>query len=84
MESYPQVGGEDEALAFRRYSSLGWQVPLAGIPLPLIAYFLDSKWVVAYGLFILVGSALVIDARVTDLVIRLKLIDQKLRGQNSD
>lgn len=74
---------DDEARILARYKDIGWDFLRVGMPLGAIAYFLDIKWVVAYGFFIVAFSLGAIDARLHDIIIRFRRMDQE-RRQNSN
>lgn len=80
----PQNRVEDERRITARYKDIGWDFARHGVPLILLAYFFDIKWVCAYGFFIVAFGVGALDARLHELLIRMRRIDQERRSENSN
>ena len=82
MELFPPAPhnrAEDERRITARYKDIGWDFARHGLPLALLAYFLDTKWICAYGFFIVALGIGALDARLHDFLVRVRRIDQERR-----
>jgi hypothetical protein len=80
----PETLAEDEAVIWSRYWDIPWGFLREGVPLAAIAYFLDVKWVVAYGFFTVAFSIGALDARLHDIIIRIRRLSETERSQDSN